>query len=245
MINRQFLNLIVFFLMSCFASAQIDAFSFEPWNKDQFPVIISANQSSRLHFDSLQHDKRLFGLMHAASVGLKADESFKERKEWCHKHKLSFGSYHVGTNEDVSKQVETYLKQIGKSKAPMALVIERAGAGVSMRIELAEQFIKYVYKKTRRYPWLSIDSRVFQEISAKYDSNSVFAKCPLWYVLYVPKLLPMETQVWSGVSVWLFSSAVNCKETGACKYNVPGTRSDIGVSVFHGDSAALEVFWRK
>lgn len=243
--RMRFFNFIVLFLNCFFTNAQMDDFNFEPWNKDKYPVIVSANQSSKIHFDSLLLDKRLFGLMHAASTGTVADHSFKARKEWCHKHKLNFGSYHVGTNEEVSKQAETYLKQIGKSKAPMTLVIERAGAAVSMRIELAEQFIQYIYKKTGRYPWLSIDSRVFQEISAKYDSNSVFAKCPLWYVLYVPKLLPMEKQVWSDVSLWLFSSAVNCKETGACKYNVPGTRNDIGVSVFHGDSLALEVFWRK
>lgn len=230
-------------------NAQIDSFYHQPWKNANFPILIDAYQENRINFNTLSSDKRVKGIIHKASQGFVADQKYIERKRQASAMNLLFASYHLGTHEDPVQQADFYLQIIKEHpNDPMVLDIEdfqykQHGKGY-MPLENAEKFILRIYEMTGRYPFIYVNNYVFKEINEKYDTLSVFAKCPLWYARFIPQLPVLSDKVWPSVALWQFSSEINCKETGKCLYNVPGTAFDIDVNVFQGTEKELKALWK-
>lgn len=221
-----------------------DNFNQKPWENKNFPIIIDPYKDNDINFDKLVTDKRVVAIIHKASQGFKTDGKYLERSKVAKTKKLLYASYHLGTNEDPVKQADFYLSVIKNNlNEPMALDIEDIG-GNNISLTNAEKFINRIHEKTNKYPFVYVNNKVFVEINSKFDKNSAFAKCPLWYARFVSTLPKLSTKVWDKVNIWQFSCELNCKETGKCLYNVPGTRFDIDVNVFNGSFNDLKNIWK-
>ena len=121
----------------------------------------------------------------------------------------------------------------------LALGIEGLDAGRSMSLDDAATFMEHVQTKTGRYPAVYVDWTVYTAISRSYDKGSVFAKAPLWIARFRSQLERQDRRVWNDYTLWQFSSEANCNARQPCSYRVPGTRTDMDVTVFNGDAAKL------
>ncbi|WP_310559702.1 glycoside hydrolase family 25 protein [Flavobacterium sp.] len=243
------LTLLATVLVILNAFAQND-FNTKPWENKKYPIIIDPYRRNKIDFDKLITDKNVMGNIHKASEGLIMDSEYKNRSIKSKEKNLLFASYHLGDNSDPIQQADFYLNTIKDNiNQPMALDIEDYEQDPKQTkspfIELinAEKFINRIYEKTKRYPIVYVNNKVFDRINKEYDKNSVFAKCQLWYARYKTSLPTLSTKVWDKVSLWQFSSEINCKKTGSCLYNIPGTEYDIDINVFNGDSEELKLFW--
>jgi GH25 family lysozyme M1 (1,4-beta-N-acetylmuramidase) len=229
------------------AIAQTNDFNTEPWKKD-YPIVIDPYQGNGIDFEKLVTDKRVVAIIHKASQGLFLDKEYVARSEKAQAKRLSYGSYHLGTNEDPIKQADFYLTAIkDHTNEPMALDIENCNPNPEKKpyitLPNAEKFINRIHEKTGKYPLLYINDNVYKQINQKYDKMSVFAKCPLWYARFKSKLTDLSNKVWDNVTLWQFSCEINCNKTGTCLYNIPGTKYDIDVNAFNGDTISIRKFW--
>lgn len=236
-----FLSVIIFITSSCLC--QNNKFNKKPWESETYPIIIDPYQGNNIDFDQLITDKRVVGIIHKASQGLKPDNKYLSRGRLARSRNLLYASYHLGTNSDPMKQADFYLDIIkNDSNEPMALDIEDIG-GSNISLPDAEKFINRIYEKTNHYPIVYVNDKVFNAINKKYNKESVFAKCPLWYARFVAILPSLNKNVWDSVTFWQFSCEINCKATGKCLYNVPGTRYDMDVNIYNGELNDLRIFW--
>jgi lysozyme len=239
----KWLFLIFLFTFQKSIFGQDSSFRHQPWQDERFPIVLDPYQENILDFDKIISDKRVVAVIHKASQGFKTDKKFSDRSKIAKAHNILYASYHLGTNTDPIKQADFYLTVINKNLSePTALDIEDIG-GNNISLEDAEKFINRIYEKTKHYPFVYVNNKVFKAINSKYDKNSVFAKCPLWYARFRSTLPVLENKVWDKVIMWQFSCELNCNETGKCLYNIPGTRFDIDVNVFNGSSQDLQTFW--
>lgn len=223
--------------------AQTPIFNKKPWENEIYPIIIDPYQANEIDFDKLIADKRVVGIIHKASQGFKSDNKYLTRSQIANSKHLLYASYHLGTNSDPVKQADFYLDIIKNNlDEPMALDIEDIG-GNNISLIDAEKFINRIYEKTKTYPFVYINNKVFIEINNKYDKQSVFAKCPLWYARFTPTLPALSKNVWDSVTLWQFSCEINCKITGKCLYNVPGTKYDMDINIYNGTQNQLKIFW--
>ncbi len=240
-----FYKLILLSVTITTANAQDQSFNYEPWFKPNYPIVVNINQTYSIRFDTINTDKKIMGIIHKASEGLLADKAFGYRQKLAASKQLLYGSYHVGTNADATEQADFYLKIINTTKKEvMALYLEDKTEN-AMTLTNAIVFIERVYKKTKRYPFVYVTPKVFTAIANDYDSTSVFAKCPLWYAYFTPKLLPLETRVWKTVSLWQFCGSFNSQKARNCAYQVPGASNDVCVNVFNGSRTDWLAIWKK
>jgi GH25 family lysozyme M1 (1,4-beta-N-acetylmuramidase) len=238
---------ILISLFSLLGIAQTNNFNEEPWKKD-YPIIIDPYQGNDLNFEKLATDKKLVAIIHKASQGFIVDKKYIERSVKAKANNFLYASYHLGTNEDPIKQADFYLKTIqNHTNEPMALDIENCKANPENKpfitLPNAEKFINRIFEKTGKYPFLYINDNVYKQISKEYNKKSVFAKCPLWYARFKSKITDLNSNVWDKISIWQFSSEINCKKKGECLYNIPGTNFDIDVNAFNGDLNSLNTLW--
>ncbi|TRX39235.1 glycoside hydrolase family 25 protein [Flavobacterium restrictum] len=232
--------------------AQNNNFNTRPWDNKDFPIIIDPYHGNKIVFEKLITDKRVMGIIHKASEGLVADSKYVSRCKITKTNHLLFASYHLGNLVDPIKQADFYLNIIKNNlNQPMAIDIEDYELDVKnpkkpyMPLANAEKFINRIYEKTKKYPIVYVNNKVFKEINLEYNQNSVFAKCPLWYARFVITLPNLNNKVWRKVSLWQFSSEINCTKTGNCWYNIPGTDFDIDINVFNGTYQELNQFWKR
>lgn len=221
---------------------QTDFYS-KPWEKEKYPIVIDAYEKNPIIMEKLVADDRTKAIFHRASIGFKADTKYKVRKTEAKSNNILYASYHLGTNADPIKQADFYLQIIGqRSDEPMALDIEDIG-GNNITLKDAEKFIARIFEKTNRYPFVYVNHKVYLEINKNFDKNSIFAKCPLWYARFKNNINDITFKVWDKVTLWQFSCELNCKKTGECLYNVPGTKFDMDIDAFNGTDAVLNMLW--
>jgi lysozyme len=235
--------LLAVIVLTNFSAFSQDNFNEKPWENKNYPIIIDPYKGNNLDFDKIVTDKRVAAIIHKASQGFKTDGKYIERSKIAQSKKLLYASYHLGTNEDPIRQADYYLSVVKNNlDEPMALDIEDIG-GNNITLDNAEKFINRIYEKTKKYPFIYVNNKVFDVINSKYDRKSSFAKCPLWYARFVTTLPKLNNKVWDKVTIWQFSCEINCKQTGKCIYNIPGTSFDIDVNAYNGSLNDLMEFW--
>lgn len=73
--------------------------------------------------------------------------------------------------------------------------------------------------------------------------KDVFTNCKLWYARFRKDIPDFKNPIWNNYTFWQFSSEINCKKTGECLYNLPGTRYDMDVNIYNGSRAELLSQW--
>jgi lysozyme len=224
--------------------------------------VLDAYYLNAINYTQLKASKKVSAIIFKASGGMKADTLYTKSAKKARDNGFLVASYHLGLNSDPIKQADFYLARIGADTTqPMALDIEDIGKN-DITLPDAEKFIKRIFEKTGKYPFLYCNNVVFEAINAKYDRKSVFAKCPLWYARFLRALPTLSTKVWDKVTLWQFACEINCQvclerndkgkciksspeyEPG-CPMKVEGTANDMDVNAFNGTLADMKAFWKK
>ena len=238
--NRYVLLVILFMPVFAFAQTEFK----QPWTDTTKAIIIDPYAENPIDWDKLLTDKRVAAVIHKASQGLETDPKYAERKKIAKEKGVLWGSYHLGMPGDPIAQADFYLSLTQKDTSElMALDIESTDSTKFMNLRNAERFVTQIHNVTGRYPLIYCNKNVLEEISETYSRSVIFSKCGLWYARFVKEIPDFNTNIWDSYSLWQFSSEINCKKTGECLYNVPGTLYDMDVNVYNGTVADLKKHW--
>ena len=95
----------------------------------------------------------------------------------------------------------------------------------------AEIFVRYVKKRTGRYPVLYTNHATAKFIAQNRDKYRLLAKLNLWYARYkadIRGVFPMGN--WPSYTIWQFSSMANCNKR-RCLRRIAGADNFIDVNV--------------
>lgn len=230
-------------LLKTVSFAQPSEFN-QAWLDTTKAIIIDPYYGNTIEWDKLIIDKRVVGIIHKASQGLVADTSYVDRKIKAKQYGLLWGSYHLGVPGDPIKQADFYLSLTNNDPDELlAIDIESTDSTKFITLKNAEIFIKRIKEKTGRYPLVYCNNQVLKEINKNYSSESIFAKCGLWYARFRMDIPEFEKNIWETYSLWQFSSEINCSKKGQCLYNIPGTDNYMDVNVYNGTKIELGEKW--
>lgn len=232
-----------FFVCTLSLSAQITEFN-EPWKDTTRAIIIDFYSGNDIDWEQMKTDLQLCAIIHKASQGLRPDEKYKERRSTALNYGYKWGSYHLGTPGNPIAQADYYLGIVGNDPNELlALDLESDDSTKHMNIRNAVIFINRIYEKTGRYPVIYCNKNMLNMIMADKQYQPEFVKCKLWYARFRKDIPDFEPIIWNSYTLWQFSSEINCKKTGECLYNVPGTKYDMDVNVYNGTKAELLAHW--
>lgn len=224
-------------------SAQVNSFN-QPWLDTNKAIIIDLYAGNDINWEQLKYDRQLVAIIHKASQGLKTDSKYQERHDMALKNGYKWGSYHLGLPGDPIAQADHYLNIVGDhSDELLALDLESDDSTKHMNLRNAIRFIERVYQITNRYPIVYCNRNMLNLIHSSYGKESIFSKCGLWYARFRKDIPDFEIKVWETYILWQFSSEINCKQTGQCIYNVPGTLHDMDINVYNGTKSELLAKW--
>lgn len=237
-------SIILFFMgISCLVYSQTGQFN-QPWLDTNKAIIIDLYAGNEINWTELKKNNQLVAIIHKASQGLKTDTKYKERKEIALKNGYKWGSYHLGTAGDPIQQADHYLSIVGDYTGELlALDLESDDSTKHMNLANALLFINRIFEKTGKYPMVYCNRNMLLSIHTNYSADCVFSKCPLWYARFRKDIPDFEIKMWNTYTLWQFSSEINCKKTGECLYNIPGTFYDIDVNIYNGSKAELLANW--
>ena len=214
------------------------------WTRTDTSILIDCYQGSSINWDKLSTDKRVAGVIHRATIGLRADTLFASRRDIANRKGLLWGAYHLGKSGDPLTQAEFFLKTLGDSKnVLMILDLENTSDGSMMNVANAKLFMAYIYQQTGRVPVVYANHSVTKALNTAVKNDPNFKSSRLWYARYLSAIPDFPKGNWNTYFLWQFSSYLNCSKTGSCLYNVPGTDRYIDVNVFYGSREALQYQW--
>ena len=214
------------------------------WEDDSKPIIIDAYKLNTIDWEKLISDKRIIGVIHKSSEGLIKDSKYISRRIKAKELGYKWGSYHLGRKGNPVQQADYYLECIKNPEGEiLALDLENFNNDKYMTLQEAELFVNRIYEKTNRYPIIYCNNSVLKVISDNYGKESIFSKCSLWYARFSPKIKNFDNRLWESYSLWQFSSELNCKRTGSCLYNAPGTKYDMDINVYNGSEEEINKKW--
>jgi lysozyme len=216
----------------------------QPWLDTNRAIIIDLYAGNDLRWEELKNTPQLVAIIHKASQGLTEDKKYKERRVLALEHGYKWGSYHLGTPTDPVQQADQYLKIIGEHPDElMALDLESNDSTQHMNLRNAIIFIQRIHQKTNRYPLVYCNKNMMKLIEADVNNHQIWSLCPLWYARFIKTIPDFTETVWGNYTLWQFSSELNCKKTGECWFNVPGTQFDMDINVYSGTKSELKAQW--
>ncbi len=223
--------------------AQITEFN-QPWLDTNKAIIIDFYSGNNIVWEDLKKDKQLVAIIHKSSQGFRVDGKYKERRDIALQQGYKWGSYHLGTPGDPVAQADYYISLVGDHPEELlALDLESDDSTKHMNLRNASIFIHRIFEKTGRYPVVYCNKNMLTLIHQSAFTYPVFSKCKLWYARFRADIPDFQSPIWTSYTLWQFSSEINCKKTGECLYNVPGTLHDMDVNVFNGTRQQLIDNW--
>jgi lysozyme len=217
-----------------------------PWAAPESLIVIDAYQANSINWDKMATDKKVVGVIHRSSIGMKEDSQYQSRKAIALKRGYLWGAYHLGRRGDPIGQAKFFLKIVGTSgDTMMALDLEDTSNSSMMSIAESVKFMEYVFKATGKIPVVYANHAVTQALNAALAKNALLKATQLWYARFVSDISKFPKGIWSTYFLWQFASEINCKPGGSCPYKVPGTASDMDINVFYGNREALAAQWRR
>lgn len=240
----------------------------EPWKKIDRALVIDAYEYNSIDWQKLSGDKRIVGFINKASDGLPppyacsgdetavrlckalwkrhavARELFHTRRVVAKALGLEWGAYHLGRPGNPIEQAQNFLDfaEPGPDDL-MALDIEENDPTKWMSLEDAEEFVRYIFLRTGRYPILYTNGATSKHIADNRYRYRLLSRLPLWYARYKPEIgIHFPKGNWQGYTLWQFSAQANCG-INRCPYRVAGTPNDIDVNVAPMDADALRKAW--
>ena len=231
----------------------------QPWLDKTRPLIIDAYQGNHINWNKMAKDKRVRAVIHRASIGMRADTKFKERKREAKKRGYHWGSYHLGRPGEPIKQADFYLKNAEPDKSDLLVIDIEAIGGNNMRLADAIVFANRVKEKTGRLPLIYSNHTVTKHISDNFGLKDIFKDMPLWYARFRNDIPNFPSGTWKSYTLWQFACEINCarysKHPGGkrrydcneaqpgCPYQVPGTDRCMDINVYFGTGDELKKRW--
>lgn len=216
----------------------------QAWKRTDTALLLDCYQGNSINWDQVATDKRIVGVIHRATIGLRADVLYNQRKENAKRRNYLWGGYHLGDSSDPIVQANFYLKTIGDpASVLMVLDLEDVLNPKMMNAENARKFLAHVYQVTGRMPVVYTNHSSTLVLNEKMKNDTYFNNTKLWYARYREEIPKFPKGIWPSYFLWQFSSMANCSKTGSCLYNVPGTDRYIDVNVYYGSVAALRREW--
>ena len=215
-----------------------------PWMKSNSTIVIDAYEGNSIDWNKMATDTKVAGVIHRSSIGLKVDTQYLARKKIALDRGYLWGAYHLGRPGNTIAQADLFLSLLNNEpNTLMILDLEDTGSGSFMSINEAIVFMNYVYEKTGRIPTVYANHSTTVLLNSKVKSNPLFQQSKLWYARFKANVTDFPSGVWKNYFLWQFSSEINCSTTGTCLYNVPGTKADMDINVFHGSANELAAKW--
>src|SRR5258707_462102 len=122
-----------------------------------------------------------------ATQGVKGvDKTYTKFKAKAASFEMLWGSFHFATGDDVTLQIENYLKTVDPEKDELVCIdFEPNPQGTSMSLAQARDFVGLFEHKAGRYPVLYGGHWLKEALGGKADD--LLSKCPLWLAQYGPK----------------------------------------------------------
>ena len=218
----------------------------QPWKNPNVAIAIDPYERNDIDWDKLGTDKRVVAIIHRATIGLRADAKYAERKIEAKRRGYKWGAYHFGKPGNPIKQADFFLETV-KPEADdlIALDLESDDATKHMSFADAKLFINRIKEKTGRYPLVYANNDVARAINVQFGEDEVFSQTPLWYARFKRSVTDFPQGTWQTYAIWQFSSEMNCNPANraACLYTVPGTEYDMDVDVYNGTIQELRMNW--
>lgn len=215
-----------------------------PWTRDDSVLVLDPYEANDIDWNALARDPKVVGLIHRATIGLRADRRYGERALEAQKRGYLWGAYHLGRAGDPVAQADVFLDTVGDTNGVLlALDLEDVTDPKNMTIADAIRFIAHVKERTGRMPVIYANRTVTFALSFDSDFAAVAPGTRLWYARYKAHFSPTDLGAWRDYFLWQFSSEINCMADGACLYNVPGVHYDMDVNVFPGSRDELAAAW--
>ena len=244
-INKARLVPGLLFIFSSAALAQSPEFN-QPWKNPSIAIAIDPYERNNIDWNKLATDKRVVAIIHRATIGLRADAKYAERKIEAKRRAYKWGAYHFGTPGDPIKQADFFLETVKPEPDDLiALDLESDDATKHMSFANAKIFINRIKQKTGRYPLVYANNDVARAINVQFGQDEVFSQTPLWYARFKRSVTDFPQGTWQTYAIWQFSSEMNCNpgNRAACLYSVPGTEYDMDVDVYNGTIEELRTNW--
>lgn len=220
-----------------------DAFN-RPWDREETSIVIDAYELNSINWDKMATDKKMVGVIHRSSIGLREDKLYEQRREIASQRGYLWGAYHLGRRGDTIKQADFFLKIVeDEPDTLLVLDLEDTSSSSFMSLDEAIIFMEYVFEKTGKIPVVYANHSTTIKLNSKVKSHPLFHQAKLWYARFKANVSDFPFGVWDEYFLWQFSSEINCSKTGSCLYNVPGTSSDMDVNVFNGPEYELRMQW--
>jgi lysozyme len=150
-------------------------------------------------------------ILHRASIGLRADTAYVERKKTALARGFLWGGYHLPDGSDVDAQLNLFLRQEPgtDSQTVMALDWEETKTG-SLTYDQIRSLIKKFHhtlssEAEERYPML-YGGRLLRNTTEIAKGDTFLALCPLWYVRYRSTPVGLPVRTWPKYTLWQFDN---------------------------------------
>jgi lysozyme len=233
---RRLPALVLYIVISTAASATSE-FD-QPWLDNSRALIIDPFVGNRLDWEQMARENRLVAIVHKATTGVgSVDPSYFDRRQEAIKRGYLWGSYHWGSAGDGVRQADFYIDTVKPAKDELiALDLEDVQSANLMGIVEAARFVSRVRERLGRSPLIYANDNVTRILSNS-EKQSSFAGTRLWYARFLSRIPNFPKRIWTTYSIWQFSSEVKVQ------YRIPGTDSDIDVSVYNGSIDQLRREW--
>ena len=163
------------------------------------------------------------------------DEKYIAYKKAARGFNFLWGSYHFGTDSEVSSQVDHYLTTAQPTQRDLVcLDFERDPSGSTMSLEQAREFVTDVHIRLGRWPVLYAGSWLKENLGQAPDE--LLSECPLWLAQYGTKpILPVG---WKKFTLWQYTDG----KAGSPPRVVPGI-GPCDRNQFNGTLMALRREW--
>lgn len=237
------LGVLVILFVSAQSFSHASEFS-KPWVSPDVPIILDPYEKNSIEWEKVSTDKRVVGVIHRATIGLRADKEYLNRRNIAKDRDYLWGSYHLGKSGDPVKQADFYLSIIGDADDEvMVLDLENTSNSSMMNIPNARIFLNRVHEVTGRWPLIYAPHFVTKKISDTMVGDEVFQNTRLWYARFRSTIPNFPTGVWQTYTLWQFASEINCKKGKPCPYSVPGTTRFMDINVYNGTLKSIRQDW--
>ena len=182
----------------------------------------------------------LWGVIHKATTGATGkDDEYAGRRQDALAAGLLWGAYHWGTNADVTKQVENFLKRAEPDDQTLVALDFEETPGNQMTLTQARQFLSLVADRLGRKPVLYGGGLLKTRLGSK--KNAFFGGHRLWLAHYSET--PVVQPSWDAYWLWQYTE----KTTGLAPNTIAGIPGDdkgnLDCDSYDGTRAQLANEW--
>ncbi len=143
-------------------------------------------------------------IVHKATEGRSyRDQQYPARRDKAKSLGFLWGSYHFSSSASPIQQVQNYLEYAHPADDELiCLDYEPSSSGINMTYDQMVEFVELIHQELGRYP--VIYGGHLLRMAVGDVSDSVLAKCPLWYARYASTPIGIP-KLWGTYTLWQYT----------------------------------------